>query len=50
MTKEDIEELHKAINILTFVRSGLNEDESAERDLLNQALIPIRVLILEKDG
>jgi len=46
MTKEDIEELHKGINILTFVRGGLNENESTERDLLNQSLIPLRVLIL----
>jgi len=49
MTREDVEILHGVISSLTFVKSSLNEEESEQRDLLNQALIPIRTLIL-KDG
>lgn len=48
MTAEDIEILHGVVNSITFIKSGLNEDESEQRDLLNQALIPLRVLILRK--
>jgi hypothetical protein len=48
LTQEDIETLHEAINSLTFVRSGLTENDSEQRDLLNQSLIPLRMLILQQ--
>ena len=47
-TPEDIETLHGVINSLTSVRSGLTEEDSEQRDLLNQALIPVRTLILQQ--
>jgi len=50
LTPEDVEILHGIVNSITFVKTGLNENETKERDLLNQALIPLRTLILEQKG
>jgi hypothetical protein len=44
MTKEDIEELQKAYNILTFIHSGLLEGH--ERDVLDQIITPLGALIV----
>ena len=44
MTKEDIEDLQKAYNILTFVRSGLMEGH--ERDALSEIITPLGALIV----
>jgi hypothetical protein len=45
LSLEDIEIIHGAINSLTFVRSGLTEDDSEQRDLLDLSLIPLRTLL-----
>ena len=45
MTTEDIDELQKAYNILTFVRSGLLE--SHERDVLGRLITPLGALIVK---
>jgi hypothetical protein len=50
LTLEDVEVIHGAINSLTFVKSGLTEDDSVERDLLDLSLIPLRALILQQKG
>lgn len=49
LTPEDIEVIHGAISSLTFVRSGMTEEDSEQRDLLNQSLIPLRTLILQHE-
>lgn len=47
MTKEDVEELQKAYNILTFVRSGLLEGH--ERDVLGRLIVPLGALIVRTE-
>jgi hypothetical protein len=44
MTTEDIDDLQKAYNILTFVRSGLVEGQ--ERDVLGQIITSLGALIV----
>ena len=49
LTLEDVEILHGVLGSLMFVRSGLKgKDDRGQRDLLNQALIPLRTLLLQQ--
>jgi len=47
MTKEEIDDLQKAYNILTFVRSGLGEGH--ERDVLGRLITPLGALIVRME-
>jgi hypothetical protein len=44
MTKDEVEDLQKAYNILTFVRSGLLPGH--ERDILSRLITPLGALIM----
>jgi hypothetical protein len=47
MTREELEDLQKAYNILTFVRSGLLEGH--DRDVLARLIGPLGALITREE-
>ena len=49
MTQEDIDIVQGVVNSLTFVRSGLNDNEQDKRELISQALKSL-TRVLYHDG
>jgi hypothetical protein len=46
LTPEDLDIIQGAVNSIIFVKTGLTEEDSDQRDLLDQSIVSLRTLIV----